>query len=78
MDGGGEGGNHSVFTAELLRLLEENKGVLPGESMLSYLVERIKYNNAGIQVNQTPQFGMIQNAGHETGQFVFLHRNIQF
>jgi len=78
MDGDGEGGEHSVFTAELLRLLEENKGVLPGESMLSYLVERIKYNHAGIQVNQTPQFGMIQNAGHETGQFVFLHKNMQF
>ncbi|MBV1905074.1 MAG: caspase family protein [Pseudomonadales bacterium] len=78
MDGDGSGGKHSVFTAELLGLLKENKGVIHGEAMHAYLVERIKYRQLGAQVNQTPQFGMIQNADHEAGQFVFLHRNMQF
>ncbi len=72
-DGGGEG-QHSVFTRELLALLDENKGILHGEQMYSYLVDRVKYTVNGDLINQTPTFGSIERAGHESGQFVFLRK----
>ena len=76
MDGGTES-RHSVFTDALLSLLGQNKGVLDAGSLHDYLVERVKYAPDGTLVNQTPQFGSIESAGHENGQFVFLHRDIQ-
>lgn len=76
MDGGGSG-EHSVFTEALLGLLSENKGILHAGALHDYLVERVKYASDGTRVNQTPQFGSIESAGHETGQFVFLHRNVR-
>lgn len=76
-DGDGQGGEHSVFTKELLGLLEENKGVLHGEALHAYLLERVKYRARGFNINQSPQFGMIKSANHESGQFVFIHRKLQ-
>ena len=76
MDGGAEG-QHSVFTDALLGLLSENKGILHAGALHDYLVERVKYASDGTRVNQTPQYGSIESAGHENGQFVFLHRNVQ-
>ena len=73
MDGGGEG-EHSVFTRELLGLLKENKGVLHGEQMYSYMMDRVKFTVEGDAINQTPTFGSIERAGHESGQFVFMRK----
>ena len=76
MDGGGQN-QHSVFTGEFLALLKENKGVLHGEQVYSYMVERVKYTVEGDSINQTPRFGSIERAGHESGQFVFMHKKFR-
>ena len=76
MDGGGQG-KHSIFTDALLGLLSENKGILHAGALHDYLVERVKYASDGTRINQTPQFGSIESAGHESGQFVFIHRNVR-
>ena len=70
LDGGG--GEHSVFTRELLGVLGENKGIIHGEQLFGYLKERVKFTVDGDEINQTPTFGSIERAGHESGQFVFL------
>ena len=77
LDGDGEGGEHSVFTKELIGLLEENRGVLTGEALYAYLLQRVKSRAQGFNVNQSPKFGKIVKADHGSGQFVFLHRNMQ-
>lgn len=74
MDGDGSGGDFSIFTKELIALLKENRGVLYGEALYDHLVERVKYTPDGVSVNQTPLFGAIESAGHESGQFVLVHR----
>ena len=76
MDGGGEG-QHSVFTRELLGILKENRGVMHSEALYTYLLERVKFTSDGTEVNQTPTFGSIERAGHESGQFVFVHRGMR-
>jgi len=75
LDGGG-GTEHSVFTRELLGVLGENKGIIHGEQLFSYLKERVKYTVDGDEINQTPTFGSIERAGHESGQFVFLRGGV--
>ncbi|MCP5185939.1 MAG: caspase family protein [Pseudomonadales bacterium] len=76
MDGGGEG-RHSVFTRELLGVLKENKGLIHGEQVFGYLLDRVKFTADGDTINQTPTFGSIDRAGHESGQFVFRHGNVR-
>ena len=77
MDTDGKDGSHSVFTDAFLGLLNENRGVLHVGAMHDYLVERVKYAAQGVGIRQTPQFGSIESAGHENGQFVFLHRSVK-
>lgn len=75
LDGGGAG-QHSVFTRELLGVLGENKGIIHGEQLFGYLKERVKYTVEGDEINQTPTFGSIERAGHESGQFIFLRGGV--
>jgi len=77
MDGDGADGDHSVFAEAFLGLLSENQGVLHAGALHDYLVERVKFSAQGAGVRQTPQFGSIESAGHENGQFVFLHRSVR-
>lgn len=75
LDGGG--GGHSVFTRELLGVLRENQGIIYGAQLFGHLRERVKYTVDGDSINQTPTFGSIERAGHESGQFVFVDSKIR-
>ena len=77
MDTDGADGDHSVFAKAFLGLLNENRGVLHAGAVHDYLVERVKYAAQGVGIRQTPQFGSIESAGHENGQFVFLHKSVR-
>lgn len=60
-------GNSSIFTKYILKFLNNNqKDVLDAGE----LYELIKYPVAANSPN-TPQFGHLQNTGHEGGQFLF-------
>lgn len=63
-DGNGE---HSVFAKYLLKYLSKNE---KKQLDASELYEMLKYPVAANSPNM-PQFGHIQNTGHEGGQFVF-------
>jgi formylglycine-generating enzyme required for sulfatase activity len=66
-DGGGSG--HSVFAAALLRGLREmDKGQFTAAELYnSYVLEAV----AG-RAQQTPVYALLQNSGHESGDFVFV------
>ena len=76
LDGGG-GGEHSVFTRELLGVLRENRGIIYGAQLFSHMRERVKFTVDGDAINQTPTFGSIERAGHESGQFVFVNSSVK-
>ena len=67
-DSGG-GSNHSVFASALLRGLREmDKGQFTAAELYnSYVLEAV----AG-QAQQTPVYALLQNSGHESGDFVFV------
>jgi hypothetical protein len=68
----GGGGNHSVFAAQLLERLQNNQNVLDARSLYTDLYDRVVESAASFDVDQTPQYSQIDNAGHAQGQFLFL------
>ncbi len=65
-DGGG--GGHSVFAGALLRGLRqiESDEFTASELFNRYILEQV----AG-KARQTPEYGVIRNSGHDSGDFVF-------
>ena len=63
--------DQSIFLKYLLKSLDENQDVFLSSSMLfSRIYEPILYNSPS-----TPQFGVVQGAGDEGGDFVFIKKN---
>lgn len=63
--------NHSVFANALLRGLQrmENAEFTAGELFSTYILQAV----AG-KATQTPEYGVIVNSGHDSGDFVFRRR----
>ncbi len=63
------GGNHSVFAATFMRILNENTGVLDGHQLFTTLRRQVMMN-----ADQTPEYGDIRKAGHDGGDFLFVRQ----
>ncbi|MFK7950493.1 MAG: caspase family protein [Saprospiraceae bacterium] len=62
-----EGEEHSVFMKYLLKYLNKNeKKVFEANELFAYLKQPVTSNSPN-----SPEFGYIQNTGHEGGQFLF-------
>jgi hypothetical protein len=74
LDGGG--GGHSIFAKLFLDVLQENKGILDGDS----LFDKIKQPVA-LYADQTPHYGNIKKADSqvelEQGDFLFVPKELQ-
>lgn len=67
-DSGGQG-EHSVFASAFVKVLQGNKGVLEGTELFSRIRRPVMVNS-----DQTPEYADIRKAGHEGGDFLFIHR----
>ena len=63
--------DNSVFLKYLLKILEENRDVFLTASTLFTRIYEPILNNAAT----TPQFGIVQGAGDEGGDFVFIKKD---
>jgi hypothetical protein len=68
-DGGGAG--HSVFANALLSGLSKENDSFSATSLFASVREPVIGNSS-----QQPQYGMIQNSGHEGGDFVFFPKGV--
>ena len=73
LDAGGDG-EHSVFAKAFIDVLADNGGVLSGEALHARIRERIRSESRALNLEQTPQFAGLADAGHANGQFVFVRR----
>jgi hypothetical protein len=64
-----DGGKHSVFAKYLIKVLQENEGVITGDQVYDNLKKFVVANS-----DQTPAFASIRNVGHEFGDFLFVKR----
>ncbi len=64
---------HSPFTYFLVNELKTNNSPMLTVSQLSGNVERAVANN----VDQVPESGVLQGAGDELGEFIFIRLNVE-
>ncbi|WPD21581.1 MAG: DUF1566 domain-containing protein [Candidatus Electrothrix scaldis] len=64
-DGGGSG--HSVFAKALLEVLQENQGILDGDTLFDRIKRPIILN-----AEQTPLYGDIRMTNHDGGDFLLV------
>lgn len=70
MDGGG--GIHSIFAKSLARILLDNKTVLQGQDLAQALQQAVSVAAQSMNFDQKPQYGPLQLAGHEGGDYILL------
>ena len=73
LDVGGDG-RHSVFANAFIDVLADNAGILSGEALHARIRDRIRTESLELELEQTPQFAGLGDAGHKNGQFVFVPR----
>ena len=66
-----DGGEHSVFAAALLSVLQSNEGILEGYTLYRNVQSMVKSNPLAAKLKQDPQYSPIKYAGHEAGEFLF-------
>jgi hypothetical protein len=66
------GGDHSVFAAPLLEILENNTEVVDGEDLYNKLFPKVKKIVHAINADQSPEYAPIKSAGHDSGGFLFI------
>jgi len=74
MDGGG--GQHSVFANAFISALRQNDSLLEGQSLYRKVSAGIVAIAAEYGIEQVPEYAPIRHAGHESGEFFFVPRNI--
>lgn len=66
IDNGGKG-KHSVFASVLLDTLLDSESPLDSILLFEQVRQKVGYN-----AEQTPEYGVIKNAGHDGGEFIFI------
>ncbi len=72
----GDAGDHSVFAAALIDVLEDNRSLLAGPELFVRVRDRVRQSEAAAGIGQEPQYKTIKGAGHEVGDFFFVPRDI--
>jgi hypothetical protein len=70
LDGNGKNG-HSVFASAFIDILNQNMSLIDGLDLFHALRPAVKLNS-----DQTPDYGDIYNAGHDSGDFIFIRNNL--
>lgn len=74
MDGGG--GKHSVFAKAFIGALQNNNELLEGQALYREVSAGIVSIASGYGIDQVPEYAPIRYAGHESGEFFFVPKNL--
>jgi uncharacterized caspase-like protein len=74
MDGGG--GKHSVFAKAFIAALRNNNELLEGQALYREVSAGIVSIASGYGIDQVPEYAPIRYAGHESGEFFFVPKNL--
>ncbi len=65
-------GEHSVFAQAFIEALKVNDTVLDGQTLYRKVTEGFQRASSRIELEQSPQYGPIKHAGHESGDFFLV------
>jgi len=66
------GGGHSIFARAFLEVLRSNEKVLEGTSLYNLLFDEVRRSAARYEVEQSPRYSALADAGHRNGEFLFI------
>jgi hypothetical protein len=70
LDGGG--GSNSIFARALIDILTRNDHVLEGSALWNQIFDPVKRAAARFNVDQSPRYSTLPDAGHLNGEFLFV------
>jgi uncharacterized caspase-like protein len=65
-------GKHSVFAKAFVDVLADNRDLLSGEALHARISNTIRTESQQLNLEQTPLFAGLADAGHANGEFVFV------
>jgi len=68
-------GSHSIFTNAFLKVLGDNVGLLKDYELYRIISDKVKKSTSQIIFPQSPQYSVIQHAGHEGSPFFFVPKS---
>lgn len=66
------GGGHSIFARAFLQVLRSNSQVLEGSAVYNQLFDQVRRTAARYEVDQSPRYTALRDAGHLEGEFLFI------
>ena len=66
----GVGGRHSIFAEALIGALSEAPGRISAQALFAF-ADRVQRSAERVGYEQIPEYGPLQFAGHEGGDFIF-------
>lgn len=75
LDGGG--GNHSVFARAFLSVLRDLDDVAEGQRVYRAVSARVAFEANRYQVEQVPEYAPIKFSGHESGDYLFIPKELR-
>ena len=70
LDGGA--GANSIFARILIEALSQNDAVLEGSRLFQEIFDPVRQAAARFNVDQSPRYSMLADAGHLNGEFLFI------
>lgn len=70
-------GNHSIFAKAFLDALRDNESILEAYSIFRQVSSKVVKDAAKLRIEQTPQYAPIRHSGHESGEFLFVPKELQ-
>lgn len=71
------GGDHSIFAKVLLEVLESNDQIIEGDRLYQEINALVAYESEKFGLPQMPLYSAIIQAGHESGDFIFVPKKYQ-
>jgi hypothetical protein len=68
-------GEHSMFAAALISVLNDNNQLLTGQRLFREIASNMALKSANAGLQQVPEYAPIQFAGHEAGEYFFMPRS---
>lgn len=66
------GGEHSIFAKAFIETLLKNDKIIEGQELYMQISAQVISATNVLMVEQTPQYAPINQAGHESGDFLFI------
>ena len=71
------GGQHSIFANAFIGTLQDNDSIMEAYGVFRQVSYQVTRAAAKLNMEQTPQYAPIRHGGHESGEFLFVPKDLR-